>query len=149
MSLILSNFARRVADYAKQNRARLIKALLILVAALFLGYLLYYGIEKWYAWRFEKRVEAIDKRIGEKDAEIKAAEAFINALKTEIAAKDALLEELEKQAVDANNALRDARGRVVTLKENYETIRYLPLPSTPVSCADACRDLAAVGYACR
>lgn len=149
MSLIISNFARRVADYAKQNRARLIKWLVILAACLLGALLIYYGVEEFHAWRFAKKVEAIDKRIGERESEIKAAEAVIYALKTEIAAKDALLEELDNQASAAKVVYVKSKAEVVYLKEKYEDTRTAPDIPACVSYADACAELARLGFQCR
>lgn len=143
--MILNNFLFRVRQWARENRASLIKWLLILLAVIVGALLIYYGVERFHAWRFEKKVEALDKRYQQKDAEIKAAEAVINALKTEIAAKDALLEELDRQAGAAQKVVERTRTEYVYLKGEYEKTRDNPLPAAPVSCADLRAELAALG----
>lgn len=147
--MILNNFLYRVGQYAKENRARLIKWALILAAVIVGALLIYYGVERFHARRFEKRVEALDKRYEKAEAEAKAAEALINALKVELRAKDALLEELDKQAAAAQKVVERTRTVYVSLKDEYEKTRDNPLPAADVSCDDVCAKLAALGRPCQ
>lgn len=147
--MIISNFLYRVGQYAKENRARLINWLLILAAVIVGALLIYYGVERFHAWRFEKRVEALDKRYEKAEAEAKAAEALINALKTELRAKDALLEELDKQAAAAQKVVERTRTVYVSLKDEYEKTRDNPDVPVDISNCGACAELARAGHACK
>lgn len=145
MSLFISNFLRRVADFARQNRARLIKLLLIVALAFAAAGLIYYGVEKWHGWKYEKAVQALDRRINEEEIKIKAAEQLINALKTEIAAKDALIVELDKAYEFARSAHGKTRTEYVYLRGEYEKTRDNPDVPASVSCADLRAELAELG----
>src|SRR5688572_30026162 len=150
MSIFISNFGRRIADYLYQNRARLLRALVAATAALIIVALIFIGISRWKQWQYEKRVNALEKQFRDADAKAKAAETRADALKVEMGVREAELRNLEAQAQTLDAALKTARGRTITLKEAYETIRYVDVPAdVPVSVADACRDLAAVNYRCQ
>ena len=116
MNIILSNFLTRISDALRRNRRLVIRIALYLVAAIVLAWLIYFAVEKWHGWRLQEALGALDKRIEAKDAEIKASEAVINALKTEIAAKDG--ERLRqwnetpgRVRMPSGEALRDVRQR--------------------------------------
>jgi uncharacterized protein HemX len=147
--MILNNFLFRVGQAIRENRARLIKLLAIVAAAFVLAGLIYYGVELLHKARYEKRVQSLEKQFRDAEEQAKAADARADAKQKEIDAKQAELQFLAARANAADDALRNVRQRVVTLKETYENIRYVPMPAGPVSCADACRDLASVGYACK
>lgn len=146
--MILSNFLFRARQYASDNCARLIRAFVIAAGALIVAALIYYGVESWQRSRFERKVNALEALYRDADARAKEAEAQAELLKRAIDDKYAELRELETRAASAETALRTARGKVVTLKEEYETIRYRDVPDTPVSVEAACAKLAAIGYRC-
>lgn len=149
MSILLSNFLRRLGDFLHQNRARVIKWLLILAAVLIGAWLIYYGVERFHAWRYEKAVEAKDREFRAAEAKINAAEAVINALKVEIAAKDALIEELDKQANAAQKVVEKTRTVYVSLKDEYEKTRDNPNVPADISNCGACAELARAGHPCK
>jgi hypothetical protein len=147
--MMLSNFLFRVAQYARENRARIVKALVIAAAVIVAVLLIVAGVERWKQWRYEKRVQALEQQFRDADAKAKDAQQRADAKQREIDAKQSELQFWEARAQAADNALRNAKQKVVTLKETYETIRYTPMPGDPVSCADACSKLAAIGYPCK
>lgn len=149
MSIFLSNFFRRVGDWIGQNRARVIKWLVILAACLVVAGLIYHGVERWHKWRYEKAVQALEKQFQDADARAKAAEARANLIAEKIEAKEAEIRTLEAYAEKADAALLNARRNVAPLKVIYETIRTAPDLPACVSYADACKELSAAGFACK
>ncbi|HEY7218995.1 MAG TPA: hypothetical protein VH985_11465 [Candidatus Binatia bacterium] len=149
MNIYLSNFARRVGDFISQNRARLIRWLLILAGAVLVVALIYYGVERLQRWRYEQHVQALEKQFRDADARAKEAQARADAKQKEIDAKESELRELELRASAADAALRAARTAVAPLKEKYEEARNTPIDPADTSCADACTELAAVDHPCR
>lgn len=149
MSMIFANFLRRLGDFLSRNRAAVINWLLIVAAVVIAFFVIRYGIERIQQWSFERGVEAKDKEYRAAEAKVNAAEAVITALKVEMAAKDALLEELDKQYAVAKAAHGKTRTVYVSLKEQYEKTRDNPVLPACVSYADACKELAAAGYACK
>lgn len=143
--MIINNLLYRVGDLIKRNRAAVIKWLLIFAAVIVGALLIYYGVEKLHAWRFAKRVEALDIQYKKAEDTIKAAEELINSLKTEIAAKDALLEELDKQGRAAQKVVERTRTEYVYLKGEYEKTRDNPVPVTGATCSDLRAELADLG----
>lgn len=146
--MILSNLLFRARQYAGDNRARLIRALVIAVGALIVAALIYYAVEQWQRGRFESRVRALEALERDASARAKNLEAEADALKSARDALEADARELEARAITAETALRNAKGKVITLKEEYETIRYRDVPDTPVSVEAACAKLAGLGYRC-
>lgn len=147
--MIIRNFLYRIEQWERDNRAKIIKVLAVASAALFVAYLIFAGVERLQRARYERRVNALEQQFRDADAKAKDAEARADAKAKEIDAKQAELQFLEARADAAEKRVSQTRARVVTLKETYENIRYVPMPAGPVSCADACAELAAVGYACR
>lgn len=146
---MLSDFLYRVADYFHRNRARLIKWLLIAAAALLAVSLIHYGVEKWQRAKYEKRVNALERQFQKADAEAKAAEAKAHALADEIAVKETELRDLEARAASAEKAVRKTRTVYIPLKETYEKARNNPVVAADTTCADACAELARLGYECK
>lgn len=147
--MILNNFLFRVGQWARQNRTRLVRLILIVAAALILAGLIYYSVERFHAWRYEKAVEAKDKEFRAAETKINAAEAVITALKVEIAAKDALIEELDKQANAAQRVVEKTRTVYVSLKDEYEKTRDNPNVPADISNCGACAELARAGHPCK
>src|SRR5262245_34034617 len=112
---MLSNFLFRIAQYVRENRQRLIKALFIAAAALIIALLIYYGVERIQRAKYGKRVQALEKQFQDADAKAKAAQARADAKEEEIHAKEAELQDLEVRAMAAENALRSIRNVNVTL----------------------------------
>jgi Tfp pilus assembly protein PilV len=156
MSIFVSNFFRRVADYLLLNRRRLIKWLLITVAGLASAGLLYYGVEAIHRARYEKQIQALEKQFQEADARAKQLKSEADALKRDLDAKQAQYQFLEAAAKAADVKLTQTRRTATPLKEAYEHARNdlpLPLPASVISCSDAraivCSELAAAGHPCR
>ena len=148
--LFIGNFLQHFGDWLGRNRRQLVRALVIASGAVLLVVALCYGVERWQAWKYERRVNALEKLRHDADAKAKAAESRADALKVEMGVREAELRNFEAQAQTLDAALKTARGRTITLKEAYETIRYVDVPADVlVSVADACRDLAAVNYRCQ
>lgn len=147
--MILNNFLYRVRDWVTQNRSRLIKYLLILAAVIVAAWLMSYAFERYHAWRYEKSVEALDKRFQDADAEAKSHKALADALKIELELKDAKIVELGKQASAAKVIHERTKTVYLTQKEEYEQIRNNPLPVATVTCADLRAELAGLGLAGR
>lgn len=146
---MLRNFLFRIRQYASDNRAKVIKWLLIAAAAFVLLWTVFYIVENVQRWKYEKQVQALDRQMKDLDQQAKDAEARAEVLKRAIDQKYAEIQFLEARANTAEAKLRDTKQKTITLKEAYETIRYVPMPVGPVSCLDACASLAAVGYPCR
>ena len=149
MKLFLSNFGRRVADYVRDNRVRLIKLALVVAAAVIVALLLQYAVEKFYAWRYEKAVNALDRKFSEAESKAKAAEAREKALKVQIETLKAKQQFLEAQAKAADKRLSETTIVYRTVKEAYEVVRDNPDVPACVSYADACKELAGLGFQCK
>lgn len=148
--MMLSNFLFRVRQWAYENRARLIRILLTVAAILALVFLIFAAVEKIQSWRYEKRVQALEKQFNDADAKAKAAEARAAKLEFEIDARKAELKDLQLRADAADAALKTAQGKTKILKEVYENTRIVPVPFTPISCPDACTEIERlVGYSCK
>ena len=147
--MIMNNFLYRVRDWIGQNRVRLIKYLLIIAAVIASALLIYYAFERYNAWRYEKNVQALDRRFRDAEDKAKAAEALINALKVEIGAKDALIAELDKQAAASQRVVERTRTEYVFLKGVYEKTRDNPDVPVDISDCNACAELARAGHACK
>lgn len=146
---MLNNFLFRVKQFAYENRTRLIKWALILVAITLGAWLIYRGVEAIHNARYERKIRAFDAEFKAAETKAKDAEARADVIQRALEIKYAQQHELELRAQIAETKLKNTRASVVIEKENYETIRYLPLPATPVSCASACAELAAVNYKCQ
>jgi uncharacterized protein HemX len=149
MSIFISNFGRRIADLIKQNRARLIKLALIVAAILAATIALYLSIEKIQSWRYEKRVQALEKQYQAADARAKELEAQAEATRQAIDSKQAEVQFLEARAQDAEKKLQQVRTIVLPLKETYEQARNTPVAAADTSCADVCAELARLGHPCQ
>jgi len=146
---MIANFLYRVADYFHQNRAKVVKVLLLAVAALLAFLLIRAGVEKWQKARYEKHIQSLEIEVQAKEAKALEKEREADALKLAAKAKEAEVKELEARAEIAETNLRNTRRIVAPLKEAYEQTRNIPLPDSPVSCADVCRQLAGLGYPCQ
>jgi septal ring factor EnvC (AmiA/AmiB activator) len=138
----------QILNYLRENRAKLIRAFIIAAGALLFALLIWCAAEYVASARSARKIAAAEAVEREASARAKSLEAEANELK---AAKEALeieLRELESRAANAEDALRNARGKVVTLKEEYETIRYRDVPTDPVSVVDICGKLSGLGYSC-
>jgi hypothetical protein len=138
---MLNDFLFRVRQYARDNRAKLIRAFIIAAGALLFAILIWYGAEYVASGKLLRKIEALEAL--ERDASARAIEAEREAelLKAAILVKYDQVRELETRAANAETALRAARGKVITLKEEYETIRYRDVPVDPVSVVDICSKL--------
>src|SRR5262245_20093451 len=134
MSLLISNFCRRVADYVSQNKARLGKLIFILALIVGAALLLYGVVYSIQTARYEKRVNALDQQFKDAEAKAKEAEAKADAIARQLDAKQSELQFLEAQAKDADRRLQQTRTVYLPLKERYEETRIAPLPAAPVSC---------------
>lgn len=144
--MIFMNFIRNAARHFSENRASLIRALLITAAAIAVVLLISAGVQRWH----EKRFQALEKQFRDADDRAKQAEARAANLEYEIEARKAELADLQAKADAADAALKTARQKTITLKEAYETIRYVDVPAgTPVSVESACRELSGLGYECK
>ena len=149
MSIFIKNFGRRVADWLSQNRARLTKWLIIAGALVLVYGLICLGVERLARARYEKRVQALDRQFRDADQKAKDAEARADIINRTIEAKQTELQFVQARADAAEKTLRETRTVIIPLKKHYEDIRNTPMPVTPVSCADACAELAAIGFPCR
>jgi cell division protein FtsB len=149
MKLILSNFLRRVADAVQRNRARLIRIALYLLGVLIVAWLIYFAVEKFYGWRYEKTVNALERKFSEEEAKANAAEARERALKVQIETLNARQQFLEAQAKAADKRLGETTIVYRTVKEAYEVVRDNPVVPACVSYADACKELSGLGFNCK
>jgi uncharacterized protein HemX len=149
MKIYLANFIRNLARYFSDNRARIIKAFLIAAAVIAAILLIVAGVERWQKARYETRVQALESQAQAADANAREAEQQANAIAHLLEAKQTELLELETRADAAETALQNTRRYVAPLKEAYEQARTAPMPATPISCADACTELAGLGYPCK
>lgn len=147
--MMLNNFLIRIGDALSRNRRTVIKWLLIAAAAMLILAVVYYGVEQLQRSRYEKKVQALEKQFQDAKAEAKAAEDRADAIQVAIETKYEELRHVRIRAAETETLLRNAKTNVVTLKEVYEEIRNNPMPTVDISCADACRQLAAVGYPCQ
>src|SRR5262245_12641126 len=104
---MLRNFLYRVGQYARENRAKLIKALLIAAAGVAAFLLIRAGVERWQRSRYEKHVHALETQIRKADAKAKEAEAHAAAIAHALEAKQAELRDLEARAKAAESALSE------------------------------------------
>jgi len=146
---MLRNFLFRIEQYARENRARLIKWLLRLTATLIALLLIVAGVERFKQWRYEKHVQALDQQIRDADARVEKLEAENADLKGEIAAKKAEARDLEIRAKAAESALESIRNVNVTLKGDYEKARSVPVAPADTSVASVCAQLARLDHPCR
>lgn len=147
---MLRNFLYRAGEYLHRNRARLIKWLLIAAAATLIIALIYYGVERWQRGKHEKRIDILEQQFRDAETKAQAAETRAAAAALAIEAKYAELRNLETRANAAEAALWKTRRAVAPLKENYDQARTAPMPTAPVSCADACAELERLtGYRCQ
>lgn len=146
---MLNDFLYRIGQWGRENRARLIGAVLIAGGAIVLALLIRYGVERIQQWSYERGAAAKDQEFREADTKAKLHQARANALEAQIAAKDARIIELEKESVAAKVVYEKTRTVYLPLKETYEEARDNPDVPVDISCADACRELAAVEHPCR
>jgi cell division protein FtsB len=146
---MLRNFLFRIEQYARENRARLIKWLLRLTATLIALLLIVAGVERFKQWRYEKHVQALDQQIRDADARVEKLEAENADLKGEIVAKKAEARDLEIRAKAAESALESIRNVNVTLKGDYEKARSVPVAPADTSVASVCAQLARLDHPCR
>lgn len=125
------------------------KWLLIASAAVFVLALIYYGVEEWQRGKYNSKITALESLVHANEAKAAEVEREAETLKNALEGKYAELNKLRSRAEIAEDALRNTRRNVKPLKEAYETIRLVPVPTDPVSCADACKQLAAIGYPCK
>lgn len=149
MKIYISNFLRNLARYFRESRAKWIKFLLIVAAAIIAFLLIRAGVERWQKARYEKRVQALEGQIREADARAKDAEERAATIQTAIEAKYVELRDLKGRAEIAEANLRNARRSVAPLKEAYEQTRLTPMPADDAPCADACAELSRLGYPCK
>ena len=110
-----------------------------------------------YAWRQSYLASHFEKQSNEltrarEVAEQKASEAEGKAKANQLQAQqtEAQIAEATIKAEAADRALNAARNITVSLKGAYDQTRNKPVdPSVPVSIADACAKLAALGYPCQ
>lgn len=148
--MIVNNFLFRVRQWARDNRRSLIRIGAILLMALIVAALLFVAVARWKDRQYQKRVQTLEKQFADAEGRAKEHEARANLLGYEIDARKAELADLQAKADNAEALLKSARAKTITLKEAYETIRYVDVPAdAPVSVADACRELAAVEHPCK
>src|SRR5262245_44316410 len=146
---MIRNFLYRARDYIKQNRRRLIKAAVIIIALLITFLIVRALVERVQKARYEKRVEALEAQIGEANDRAREAERQAETLKAAIDDKYAQIRDLESRAKAAERNLRQTREIVAPLKETYEETRTNPDVPVDTTCADACKALAGLGHPCR
>jgi uncharacterized protein HemX len=147
---MLSDFLFRVRQWVWENRARLVRVLLILAAILVAVFLIFSGIGWVKDRQYQNRIQTLEQDRQAADARSKQSQAAADEFQRLYEEEKARGREIEKRAELADAALQAAQGKTKILKEAYETIRYVDVsPDTPVSVADACRDLAAVQYSCK
>lgn len=143
--MILNNLLFRASQYRRDNREKLIKWGMISLGLIILFLLIFGGIESWNARQFEKKVSAIEAKERAASAKASRLESEADALKSELSEKRSELQFITARANAAEIALRNAKAKTITLKEEYETIRYLPVPAD-VSCAELRAELAGLGF---
>jgi hypothetical protein len=147
---MLRNFLFRIGQWAHDNRARLIRIGLILAAILAAVILIFAGVNRWKDRQYQNRIQTLEQDRQAADARSKQSQAAADEFQRLYEEEKARGREIEKRAAALDVALQTARDRTVTLKEAYETIRYLPIdPATPASVAAACTELAGLGYPCK
>jgi hypothetical protein len=147
---MINDFLFRVRQYAYDNRAKLIRALLIAIGAIIFAALIWYGAEYVASGRLARKIAALEALERDASARAKEAEAEAETLKNAIEAKYAQIRAIQEQAARAETALMLARRNVEPLRKTYEQARSniadIPADTT---CADACKALAAVGFPCQ
>lgn len=150
MKIYLSNFVHKVARYLRESRPLILKAVLLVVLALFILLAIRGIVEYVQKAKYEKRIDALEREYGTADARAKEMEQQAELLKRALELKYEQLEAIQRRAETAETNLRNARRSVTPLKEAYEetrnNINAVPADTT---CADACRELSAAGYACK
>lgn len=147
--MIISNFLYRLGQWARENRAGLIRAIVIAAAAFALFFVGWYGVEEIQRRSYERGVAAKDKQFREADARARKHQANADALKVEIEAKDAKIAKLEKDSTAAKVVYERTKTVYVSLKDEYEKARDNPDVPADTTVADACTELAAIGHPCR
>ena len=146
---MLSDFLTHLKDYIHNNRRRLAKILFYLALIVGAALLLYGIVDEYQKAKYEKRVNALEEQFQTAEAKAHAHEQAADALKTALDLKQSELQFLEARAAAAEKRVQQTRTVYVQAKENYDEIRNAPLPSTPVSCADLCKQLSELGYKCQ
>lgn len=146
---MLRDFLFRVKDYGYRKRGELIKwGIIILLAAVAL-WAIWMGVEFIQSARYSKRVETLENEIKAAESRAKDAESRAEVIRQAIDQKYEELKQISARADAAEGKLRNTRSSVVTLKEEYETVRYVDRIIGPVSCLDTCEELARLGYPCK
>lgn len=147
---MFSNFIYRVGQWLRDNRARVIRVLLILAAILIAVFLIFAGVGYLKDQQYAKRIQTLETDIERANERANEAEGRAALMEYEIEMRKAELEKLQAIADAADAALLKAQGKTKILREQYETIRYVPIPAdTPVSVESACAELAGLGYRCQ
>ena len=144
---MLSDFLTHLKDYIHNNRARLAKIIFIIALIIGAALLIYGIVDNIQRARYEKKINELDQQFKDVEAKAQAHEQVANALKTAIAVRDVEIEHLTAQGKAADRVLVKTRTEYVTLKENYDETRNVPV--VPMSCTDLCAELAALGYPCK
>jgi len=146
---MLSDFLTHVKDYVHNNRARLAKFAFILALIIGAALLIYGIVGEIQKAKYDRRVNQLDEQFKTAEAKAQAAAQAADAYKTALDLKQSEIQFLTAKAEAADKRMGQTRTVYVQAKENYEQIRATPIPATPVSCADLCRQLAELGYECK
>lgn len=145
---MINNFFYRIGQFLHDNRARVVRFLLYGAAGMLVLAALNYGIQTWQRGKYEQKINALEAQWLSAEARANEMERQAETLKEALSAKYAQAEAIRQRAETAETNLKNVRRTVQPLKEEYDQTRLTPIPADPVSCADACQQLAAIGYPC-
>ena len=145
---MLNDFLTHLKDWVGQNKLRLSKIIFYVALVIGVALLIYGIVDSVQKARYEKRVNQLDQQFKEADAKAKDAEARAAEIGHQLDAKKSEVQFWQAQGQAADKKVAQTRTIYLPLKETYENTRTAPIPSTPVSCADLCRQLSELGYKC-
>jgi len=146
---MLNNFIFRVGQWARDNRARLIKIALVVIASLFLAWLILYASERIQQAGYERGAHALEIKAQEASERAREAERQADILKMALSGKYGELVAIRERAETAERNLENARRATAPLKVIYEQAHNASDIPVDISDCGACAELARAGHACK
>jgi hypothetical protein len=134
-----------------QRPKLIVKILLALAGALLLFLLVRFAYEGWQRGRDQKKMQELELQRTQFETQAREWKAKADAAELAWHANEAELAEQRERSRAAEDALKNARAKVIVKKEAYEKLRTVYIdPTVPVSIVDLCEKLrTGLGYACQ